>query len=214
MRAYPPIPVRGLIPPDFEASASSASDPRPRTRPEWRPFRGYTDGLHRSSNTRASKHRRTLSSARSRPHSMRKVAIEKTAALMRRLPRISRPGYRACALYRRGSRRCPSRKQDQADGHCLEQLVVSLEGRGIAMLRPIRLENDLRHFPALGPAGGDAFGATIAAAVEKDHVSVLGTGLVEDIPNPDMIVVVGPAGEADPMACREREPLSRRPSGR
>lgn len=34
-------------------------------------FRVFADGLHRSSNTCASKHRRTLSRARSRPHSIR-----------------------------------------------------------------------------------------------------------------------------------------------
>jgi len=34
---------------------------------------------------------------------------------------------------------------------------------------------------------------------------MLGAGLVEDIPYPGVIVVVGPSGETDPMACRNKD---------
>src|SRR5690606_18370345 len=37
------------------------------------------------------------------------------------------------------------RKNENADGQDVEQRVVALEGRGLAMLRPVRLEGDLRH---------------------------------------------------------------------
>ena len=67
---------------------------------------------------------------------------------------------------------------------------------------PVGLEDDLQNLALIGPAGGDAFGAARAAAVEENHVRVLGADLVERVPDADVIVAVGPAGEGDARAGR------------
>jgi len=55
-------------------------------------------------------------------------------------------------------------ESDDTDGQRLEQLVVALERGGIAMPRPVGLEDDLRHLAVVGPASGDALGTAGAAA--------------------------------------------------
>jgi hypothetical protein len=70
------------------------------------------------------------------------------------------------------------------------------------MLRPIRLEDDLRDLAAIGPAGGDALGAAWTAAVEQHQVRVLGADLVERVPYALVIVAIGTAGESNARAGR------------
>ncbi len=56
-------------------------------------------------------------------------------------------------------------KNDDADGQDVQHLVIALERGGFGVAGPVGLEGDLRHLAAVGPAGGDAFGASGAAAV-------------------------------------------------
>jgi hypothetical protein len=70
------------------------------------------------------------------------------------------------------------------------------------VLGPVGFEDDLWNLPLIGPAGGDAFGAARAAAMEEHHVGVLGADLVERVPDADVIVAVGAAGEGDAGAGR------------
>lgn len=46
-----------------------------------------------------------------------------------------------------------------ADRHAVEHLVVALEGCGLCVFGPVRLEGDLRNFSVRGPGGRDALGA-------------------------------------------------------
>ena len=54
------------------------------------------------------------------------------------------------------------------------------------------------------------FGAARAAAMEKHHVGVLGAHLVERVPDAQVIVAVGAAGEGDAGAGRARTSVSAR----
>ncbi len=53
------------------------------------------------------------------------------------------------------------------------------------------------HLAGVGPAGGDALGAGRRAAVQQDHVGMLGVDLVERAPDQLMVVEVGTTGEGD-----------------
>src|SRR3546814_8731314 len=48
---------------------------------------------------------------------------------------------------------------DVCSSDLVEQLVVALEGRGVAVAVPVGLEGDLHDLAVVGPAGGDALGA-------------------------------------------------------
>ena len=50
-------------------------------------------------------------------------------------------------------------KDDQPDRQDIEELVVALERRGLAVAVPVRLEGDLGNLAAVRPAGGDLLGA-------------------------------------------------------
>src|SRR3984893_13357258 len=98
-----------------------------------------------------------------------------------------------------------ARKGDDADGQGLDHLVVALEGCGVAVPRPVGLEDDLGDLAVVGPAGGDALGAPGAAAVHEPHVRVLGTDFVEGVPDAGDIVAVGAAGKGDTGAGRSED---------
>ena len=57
--------------------------------------------------------------------------------------------------------------------------LVAFEGRCLSVFGPVGFEGDLRHGPNLCPFGGDELCAFGAAAVQKDHVGILGSDLVE-----------------------------------
>jgi hypothetical protein len=84
-----------------------------------------------------------------------------------------------------------------ADWQQLEHGVVAPEGRCLGMLGPVRLERDLWRFPGGRPFGGDQLGALWRAAMDQDHVGMLGVNLVEAIPDQTVIVEVEAAGECD-----------------
>jgi hypothetical protein len=86
-------------------------------------------------------------------------------------------------------------------------------GRGLGVLRPVRLEGDLRHLAGFSPAGGDAFGAFWRAAVQQHHVGMLGMGLIELRPDPLVVVdspcrrrkaIFVPAGISTSVSARRR----------
>src|SRR6202045_1965837 len=89
-----------------------------------------------------------------------------------------------------------AREDHDADRQSFEHLVVALEGCGVAVPVPVGLEDDLWNFAIVGPAGGDALGAARTAAVQEDHVGMLGADLVEGVPDAVDIVSVVAAGEA------------------
>jgi len=96
-------------------------------------------------------------------------------------------------------------EDDDADRQGLQHLVVALEGRGVAVPRPVGLEDDLWNFAIVSPAGGDALGAARAAAVQEHHVRMLGADLVERVPDALVVVALGAAGEGDARAGRGAE---------
>ena len=49
-----------------------------------------------------------------------------------------------------------AREDYDADGHAVENLVVALEGCGLGVFGPVRLEGDLRHFAVGGRDRRDA----------------------------------------------------------
>ena len=73
--------------------------------------------------------------------------------------------------------------------------VVALERCRLGVLRPVRLEGDLRHLAVGRPFGGDQFGALRRAAVDQNHVGMLGVNLVETIPDQVVVVEVETTGE-------------------
>ena len=60
---------------------------------------------------------------------------------------------------------------------------LRLKGAARAFACPVRLEDDLWNFAIVGPAGGDAFGAARAAAVQQHHVGCFGADFVERRPD-------------------------------
>jgi len=86
------------------------------------------------------------------------------------------------------------------DRQYLQHRVVTLEGRGLGVLRPIGLEGDLRHLAMVGPASSDFFGAFRTAAVQQHHVGVLGVDLIEFVPD-ELVVGAVSTGEDDLRAC-------------
>ena len=148
----------------------------------------------------------TFAYLRSGPHNGAQEHARKNpagrAALARR--RVRRRGDRRDRLCGRGKRRLravhpgpPDRDAEPAGlvgevawmpvpgktrapvGKAASICVVALERRGLGVLRPVRLEGDLRHLAVIGPAGGDALGALRRSAVQEHHVGVLGVDLIE-----------------------------------
>ena len=62
-------------------------------------------------------------------------------------------------------------KHDDADRQHREHSVVALERRGLRMLRPVRLEGDLRHLAVGRPFGGVQLGALRRAAMQKHQAT-------------------------------------------
>lgn len=52
-----------------------------------------------------------------------------------------------------------AREDHDPDRHAIKHLIVSLEGCGLGVFGPVRLEGDLRHFAVARPSGRDALGA-------------------------------------------------------
>ena len=98
-----------------------------------------------------------------------------------------------------------TRKRDDTDRHSVQQLIVALERRGLVVPVPIGPEGDLRNFAGVGPAGRDAFGTGRRAAMQKNHVGVLGMHLVESGPDAVVIVAVRTAGEGDARTGRKQD---------
>ena len=90
-----------------------------------------------------------------------------------------------------------------ACGTSARSSVVALEGRGLAVAIPVGLEGDLRDLAAVGPAGGDALGATRRAAMQQNHAGIVGERLIEHLPDALVIVASGAAGKGDARAFRQ-----------
>src|ERR1700730_5179542 len=73
------------------------------------------------------------------------------------------------------------------------------------MLRPVRLESDLRYLAVNSPFGGDQFGALWRTAVDEDHVGMLGVDLVEAVPDQVVVVEVEATGQSDLWSCRQHD---------
>src|SRR4029453_12865005 len=70
-------------------------------------------------------------------------------------------------------------------------------GRSLGVARPVRLERGVRDLAGGGPAGGNGLGPRGRAAVQQDHVGMLGVDLVERAPDQLMIVEVATTAEGD-----------------
>jgi len=90
-----------------------------------------------------------------------------------------------------------AREMHDADRHKFEHAVVALERRRLGVLGPVRLEGDLWNLPGDRPFGGDQFGTLWRAAMDQDHVRMLGVNLVETIPDQVVVVEVEAASECD-----------------
>ena len=84
--------------------------------------------------------------------------------------------------------------------------IASLRLNGAAFLcaGPIRFEGDLWNFAVVRPTSGDSLRALRAGSVKQDHVRVLRANLVERVPDPTMIIAIGPASEGDPRSGRQK----------
>src|SRR5215470_17979615 len=98
-----------------------------------------------------------------------------------------------------------ARKMHDADWQQFEHGVVALEGCCLGMLGPVRLERDLWHLSGGRPFGGDQLRALWRAAMDQDHVGVLGENLIEAIPDQTVIVEVEAAGECDLRSCWQHD---------
>ena len=74
---------------------------------------------------------------------------------------------------------------------------LRLKGAALACLSPIGLEGDLRNLAVIGPTGSDALGAFRRPAMQQHHVRMLGTDLIELVPDQAVIVEIETAGEGD-----------------
>ena len=92
---------------------------------------------------------------------------------------------------------------DDGVRHFGKKRIVALEGSGLAVAIPVGLEDDLRDLAIVGPAGGDAFGATGRAAMQEHHVGMLRERGIENVPDALVIVAGGAAGEGDARAFRD-----------
>src|SRR5258705_6006168 len=76
-----------------------------------------------------------------------------------------------------------ARKMQDADRQQFEHGIVASERCRLGVLRPVRLESDLRYLATNSPFGGDQFGALWRTAMDQDHVGMLGVDFVEAIPD-------------------------------
>jgi len=97
------------------------------------------------------------------------------------------------------------RETHDADRHQFEHGVVAPERCRLGMLRPVRLESDLRYLAVNSPFGGDQFGALWRTAVDEDHVGMLGVDLVEAVPDQVVVVEVEATGQSDLWSCRHHD---------
>ena len=67
---------------------------------------------------------------------------------------------------------------------------LRLKGAALAWRVQSGLNGICVHLAGVGPAGGDALGAGRRAAVQQDHVGMLGVDLVERAPDQLMVVEV------------------------
>ena len=61
---------------------------------------------------------------------------------------------------------------------------------------PVGPEGNLRHLPVIGLFRTDQLGTSGPSAMQERHARVLGSHLVEHVPDPGMIVAFGPARDA------------------
>ena len=57
----------------------------------------------------------------------------------------------------------------------------------------------------ISPFGGDQFGALWRAAVDEDHVGMLGVNFVEAIPDQVVVVEVEATGKSNLWSCRQHD---------
>ncbi len=76
-----------------------------------------------------------------------------------------------------------ARKDENAHGEHVQHGVVALEGCGLGVFGPVRLEGNLRDLAGFGPFGGDEFGTLGASPVQKDQVGILGPDLINLTPD-------------------------------
>src|SRR6516162_2900002 len=69
-------------------------------------------------------------------------------------------------------------EDDDADRQHVEDLIVAFERCSFVVAGPVGRESGQWNLAVVGPAGGDALGASGRPAVEKHHVVVLGVNLV------------------------------------
>src|SRR5467141_3946810 len=97
------------------------------------------------------------------------------------------------------------REMHDADRQQFEHGVVAFERRRLGMLRPVRLESDLRYLAGGRPFGGDQLGALWRTAVDEDHVGMLGVDLVEAVPDQVVVVEVEATGQSDLWSCGQHD---------
>src|ERR1700758_525464 len=97
------------------------------------------------------------------------------------------------------------REMHDADRQQFKHGVVASERCRLRMLRPVRLESDLRHLAVGRPFRGDQLGALWRTAVNEDHVGMFGVDLVEAIPDQMVVVEVEAAGKSDLWSCRQHD---------
>ena len=85
------------------------------------------------------------------------------------------------------------------DWHRQEKLVVALEGRSLSVAGLVRLEGDVGDLAGIDPARGDELGAHWRSAVQEHHVGMFCVDLVEDIPDPLVVVASDASGEGVPL---------------
>lgn len=85
-----------------------------------------------------------------------------------------------------------------------QHLVVALEGRCAAVLRPVGSETDLRYVPVRRPERGDLPGAFRRLAVHQHHVRVHFVNLVKLGPDQSVIAEVQAAGDEDFRTRRKK----------
>src|SRR5882762_8032704 len=97
------------------------------------------------------------------------------------------------------------REMHDADRHQLEHGVVAPERCRLGMLRPVRLESDLRYLAVNSPFGGNQFRAFWRTAMDEDHVGMLGMNLVEAVPDQVVVVEVEASSECDLRSGRQHD---------
>src|SRR5262245_27851174 len=92
-----------------------------------------------------------------------------------------------------------------ADWQQFEHGVVALEGCSLGVLCPVGFEGDLWLLPGGRPFGGDQLRTLWRAAMDQDHVGMLGVNFVEAIPDQTMVVEIEATSECDLWPGRQHD---------